>query len=112
MGNHSASGSGGLGSLKSALVDKRSKWEIRRDQEKKLMDQLLRNISLCSDRISQFHNTVGVRTARVLTGEASAECVATLEGHRGSVRGVVAGAGWVAGQSDGESGELIVWRPA
>ena len=43
-----------------------------------------------------------------LTGEASAECVATLEGHSAWVRGVVAGAGWVASQN---RGELIVWRP-
>ena len=50
-----------------------------------------------------------------LTGEASAECVATLEGHSKVVKGVIAGAGWVASQSapyGGGDGELIVWRPA
>ena len=45
------------------------------------------------------------------TGEASAKCDATLEGHGGGVKGVVAGAGWVASQSRGEPGQLIVWRP-
>ena len=46
-----------------------------------------------------------------LTGEASAECVATLEGHSGMVRGVVAGPDFVASQARG-SAELLVWRPA
>ena len=46
-----------------------------------------------------------------LTGEASAECVATLEGHSNWVWGVVAGPGFVASQAWG-SAELLVWRPA
>ena len=46
-----------------------------------------------------------------LTGEASAECVATLTGHTEEVSGVVEGADFVASQTLG-SGELIVWRPA
>ena len=46
-----------------------------------------------------------------LTGEASAECVATLTGHTNGVFGVVAGPDFVASQTRG-SGELIVWRPA
>lgn len=46
-----------------------------------------------------------------LTGEASAECVATLEGHSDMVRGVVAGPDFVASQAYG-SAELLVWRPA
>ena len=46
-----------------------------------------------------------------LTGEASAECVATLEGHSDDVYGVVAGPDFVASQAWQDS-QLIVWRPA
>ena len=46
-----------------------------------------------------------------LTGEASAECVATLEGHSNAVCGVVAGPGFVASQTFRRA-ELLVWRPA
>ena len=46
-----------------------------------------------------------------LTGEASAECVATLTGHTKNVWGVVAGPDFVASQT-WKSDELIVWRPA
>ena len=45
-----------------------------------------------------------------LTGEASAECVTTLAGHRNGVCGVVAGPDFVASQA-WKSSELIVWRP-
>ena len=58
---------------------------------------------------ASWDNTVKVWA---LTGPASAECVATLEGHSEVVKGVVAGAGWVASQSGYRgAGELIVWRP-
>ena len=43
--------------------------------------------------------------------EASAECVATLEGHSREVYGVVAGPDFVASQAIG-SAELLVGRPA
>ena len=46
-----------------------------------------------------------------LTGEASAECVATLEGHSSLVSGVVVGPDFVASQAF-DDGEVIVWRPA
>ena len=46
-----------------------------------------------------------------LTGEKTAECVATLEGHNGGllgVMGVVAGSDYVASESEEK---VIVWRP-
>jgi WD40 repeat protein len=46
-----------------------------------------------------------------LTGEASAECVATLEGHTNWVMGVAVGPDFVASQAYDDS-EMIVWRAA
>ena len=46
-----------------------------------------------------------------LTGEASAECVATLQGHTEYVVGVAVGPDFVASQAFKDS-ELIVWRAA
>jgi WD40 repeat protein len=46
-----------------------------------------------------------------LTGEASAECVATLEGRTNWVMGVAVGPDFVASQAYDDS-ELIVWRAA
>ena len=47
-------------------------------------------------------------------GDDAGECVATCEGHSGSVMGVAlsASGGFVASLSEGQQGELIVWRPA
>ena len=46
-----------------------------------------------------------------LTGEASAECVATLGGHTNWVMGVAVGPDFVASQAY-EDSEMIVWRAA
>jgi hypothetical protein len=46
-----------------------------------------------------------------LTGEESAECVATLKGHTKRVYGVAVGPDFVASQA-WQGSEMIVWRAA